>query len=189
MTQSQSSSHPSSQPNANSVPADGQDYRQAPRAGLWRRLGAMLYDGMTLVAILMFAMALAVGLVTALAATGLISLQGYVDTAAYVQAHAIWFQLYMVAVVLWFYLYFWLKGGQTLGMRAWRLLVVQTDGQAITLRQGLIRLVTALAGLGTLWILVRYKQKQTLQCQLSNTQVVLLTKAQSEALNLHKTAR
>jgi len=46
-----------------------------------------------------------------------------------------------------------------------------------------------LAGLGTLWILVRYKQKQTLQCQLSNTQVVLLTKAQSEALNLHKTAR
>lgn len=187
MTQSPSSSNTPTPPHAST--ADAQDYRQAPRAGLWRRLGAILYDGMTLIAILMFAMALAVGAVSALAAIGLISLQGYVDTAAYVQAHAIWFQLYMLAVVLWFYLYFWLKGGQTLGMRAWRLLLVQIDGNAITLRQGLIRLATALAGLGTLWILVRYKQKQTLQCQLSNTQVVLLTKAQSEALNLHKTAR
>jgi len=58
---------------------------------------------------------------------------------------------------VWFNLHFWRRGGQTLGMRAWRLTLYSTTGKPLTLMQGLLRLVMAvpafaLAGLGYFWI-------------------------------------
>ena len=52
------------------------------------------------------------------------------------------------------YAYFsisWVKGKQTLGMRAWKFEIMQKDGNNITYKQSLIRLVLAtisLAGIG-----------------------------------------
>ena len=83
-----------------------------------------------------------------------------------------------------FYLYFWVKAGQTLGMRAWRMLLISSDGRPLTLRQACIRLVTSLAGIGNLWLLVRWGKGLALQDQLAGTIVVVLTKEQSSALNL-----
>jgi uncharacterized RDD family membrane protein YckC len=164
-------------------------YTEAPRASLWRRLSAIMYDLLVICAIWMFAMAVALGVVALLAKVGLISLQGYQDEAEYIQKHALWFQLYSCACILWFYLYFWLKAGQTLGMRAWRMLLISADGKPLTLRQALIRLVTSLAGLGNFWLWIRWGKGLALQDQLAGTIVVVLTKEQSSALNLHRDAR
>lgn len=164
-------------------------FAETPRAGLVRRLGVLLYDFMTLIALLMLAMLLALALVAGLEKAGLLSLVGYQDAAEYIQRHALWFQLYLLIWVLWFYLYFWCKAGQTLGMRAWRLLLVQQNGAPVTFKQALIRLFTALGGLGNLWLLVRWKQKLALQDQLSGTMVLVLSKEQSQQLNLHRQAR
>ncbi|WP_134059236.1 RDD family protein [Rheinheimera aquimaris] len=164
-------------------------FADAPRAGLIRRLAAMMYDWLILAALWMAAMALALALVALLNAVGLISLASYTDHADFIARHKIWFQLYSVVWFCWFYLYFWCRGGQTLGMRAWRLLLVQQNGQAVTLRQAILRAITALFGIGNLWLWLRFGKGLALQDQLSNTQVVVLTKEQSKLINLHKTAR
>ncbi|HBN89482.1 RDD family protein [Rheinheimera aquimaris] len=164
-------------------------FADAPRAGLIRRLAALMYDWLILAALWMAAMALALVLVALLNAVGLISLASYTDHADFIARHKIWFQLYSVVWFCWFYLYFWCRGGQTLGMRAWRLLLVQQNGQAVTLRQAILRAITALFGIGNLWLWLRFGKGLALQDQLSNTQVVVLTKEQSKLINLHKTAR
>lgn len=164
-------------------------FADAPRAGLIRRLAAIVYDALIVIALLMFAMTLALFAVAVLEKTGLISLHGYQDSADYIQQHAVWFQLYLVVWVVWFYLYFWCKAGQTLGMRAWRLLLLQQNGQPLTLKQAALRALTALGGLGNFWLWLRRKPKLALQDQLSGTMVVELTKEQSRELNLHRQAR
>lgn len=164
-------------------------YTEAPRASLLRRLSAIMYDLLVICAIWMFAMALALGAVTLLAKAGVISLQGYQDEAEYIQKHAIWFQLYSAGCIGWFYLYFWVKAGQTLGMRAWRMLLLSADGKPVTLRQAFIRLLTSLGGLGNFWLWLRWGKGLALQDQIAGTIVVVLTKEQSSALNLHRDAR
>ncbi len=54
-----------------------------------------------------------------------------------------------------FFAYFWIFRGQTLGMLAWRLVIVSADGYRITFTQALLRYITglfsiALFGLGFL---------------------------------------
>lgn len=164
-------------------------FADAPRAGLFRRLAAMLYDGLILAALWMMAMALALLFVAILNASGLISLAAYADHADFITQHKIWFQLYSVVWFIWFYLYFWVKGGQTIGMRAWRMLLVQQNGHPITLKQASLRMLTSLFGLGNLWLWLRWGKGLALQDQLSNTQVIVLSKEQSKQLNLHKRAR
>ncbi len=164
-------------------------YADAPRAGLLRRLAAIVYDALVVCALWMFAMALALLAVSLLAKAGLISLQGYQDEAEYIQKHALWFQLYSLGCIGWFYLYFWVKAGQTLGMRAWRLLLLSQDGRPVSLTQALLRLVTALGGIGNFWLWLRVGKGLALQDQLAGTMVVVLTKEQSQALNLHRQAR
>lgn len=165
------------------------EFAVASRAGLWRRLAAMFYDWLILIALWMLAMALGLGLVALLNSAGVISFANYADPAAYIADHKIWFQLYSLALFIGFYLYFWCKGGQTLGMRSWRVLLVQQDGRPVTLKQAAIRALTALLGLGNLWLLIRWGKGLALQDQLSHTQMVVLTKQQSRALNLYKNAR
>jgi uncharacterized RDD family membrane protein YckC len=164
-------------------------YTEAPRASLLRRLSAIMYDLLVICAIWMFAMALALAVVALLAKTGLISLAGYQDEAEYIQKHALWFQLYSTACILWFYLYFWVKAGQTLGMRAWRMLLLSADGTPVTLRQACIRLLTSFGGLGNFWLWLRWGKGLALQDQIAGTIVVVLSKEQSSALNLHRDAR
>ncbi len=163
--------------------------QSAPRAPLWRRLAAMMYDFMAVVAIVMLAMGLALGVVAGLQAVGLLATAGYIDTADYVQKHAIWFQLYLVVCVFGFYVYFWCKGGQTLGMRAWRLLLVRQEGGLLKPGQALARALLAFAGLGNLWLIIRWGKGLALQDQLTHSEMIVLTKEQSSLRNLHQQAR
>lgn len=166
-------------------------FATAPRAGFIRRLAAILYDWLILCALVMFAASLAMLLVNILVWSGLLSLQGYTDVADFLnQGWQRWaYFIYLVASVMGFYLYFWCKAGQTLGMRAWRLLLVQQTGEAVTLRQAFGRALLSLFGLGNLWLWLRWGKGLALQDQLTATQVILLTKDQSKELNLHKKAR
>lgn len=164
-------------------------FADAPRAGLIRRLAAMMYDWLILAALWMAAMALALAFVTIFSATGLITLADYGEPADFISQHKIWFQLYSVAWFFWFYLYFWYKGGQTLGMRAWRLMLVQQNGDAISFKQAVGRALTALLGVGNIWLWLRWGKGLALQDQLTHTQVIVLSKEQSKLVNLHKAAR
>ncbi|RVT48604.1 RDD family protein [Rheinheimera sediminis] len=163
-------------------------YHGSPKAGLFRRFAAILYDVLILAALWMLAMGLALLLVTILDKLGLVSLAAYQDQADFIQKHAFWFQLYSLLVFVWFYVYFWVKAGQTLGMRAWRILLIQPDGSPITLKQGLLRLVVSFFGLGNFWLWIRWGQGLALQDQISKTMVVKLTKDESKELNLHRKA-
>jgi len=85
-----------------------------------------------------------------------------------------------VCVACFFYVYFWCKGGQTIGMRAWRLKVRNLDGTQITKPQALIRAITALLGLGNLLVLVDFKNKRSLQDYLAKTEVITLSKEENK---------
>lgn len=163
-------------------------YQESPKAGVFRRLAAIVYDVLILMALWMLAMGLALLFVTILDKSGLVSLAAYQDQADFIQQHALWFQLYSLLLFAWFYLYFWVKAGQTLGMRAWRILLIQPDGSAVTLKKALVRLLTSLFGLGNFWLWIRWGKGVALQDQLSETIVVKLTKDESKALNLHRKA-
>ncbi|MDH3870712.1 MAG: RDD family protein [Gammaproteobacteria bacterium] len=132
-------------------------------AGLLRRLAAMFYDALLLFSVLLFATAAAL-LVT----------KGSLDY------HSPFFRTYLFLVCFLFYAWFWMHGGQTLGMRAWRLRVQRFDGSPITLWQVLLRFLAAipawaLLGLGYLWILVD-KDKLALHDRFSESVIVRLPK-------------
>ncbi len=109
-------------------------------AGLLRRLGAMLYDGLLVLAILMSTVTVLVALtnrpVPGPQVLGLLFLESFA-----------------------FFAYFWIFRGQTLGMLAWRLSIVSGDGYRITFTQAMLRYFTAVIslaclGLGYLWVLM-----------------------------------
>ena len=63
----------------------------------------------------------------------------------------LFFYLLTLPVIYAYFSISWVKGKQTLGMRAWKFEIMQKDGNNITYKQSLIRLVLAtisLAGIG-----------------------------------------
>ncbi len=109
---------------------------------LWRRLLAMVYDAVVLVAILMAAGAIA-----------LVFLDG--ETMALRDSL---YTGYLVAIWFMYLAWCWHKGGQTLGMRAWKICIVDeisgTPGwRACGIRFCVSLLSAAAAGLGFLWSL------------------------------------
>lgn len=134
-----------------------------PAAGPVRRLAAMFYDLLLLLAILLVAIALA-----------LMFSRG---TFTY---HNPFFRTFIFLLSFAFYTWFWLHGGQTLGMRTWRLRVQQRNGAPITLWQAVLRYMAAipslvLGGIGFFWMLVD-REKLTLYDRLSGTTLVVLPK-------------
>lgn len=157
------------------------EYEKAPRAGFWRRIGAIVYDLLVVTAVIMLASGIALGFVGLLTATGLLSLQEGQDHASVLQGNWL-YSLYLVAVVIWFYAGFWVRGGQTLGMRTWRLRVQNEDGSRISKRQAIIRAFTALLGLGNLTVLFG-QNRLALQDRLARCEVIVLSKEANQFKN------
>lgn len=109
-------------------------------ASLPRRLAAIVYDGLLLLGVLVGATALALGLAVAL-------LGGEAIKAHNPLVGNPFFQTYLLLVCFFFYGGFWIHGGQTLGMRAWRLRVQRRDGRGIGWWQALPRFL-----IGALWL-------------------------------------
>ncbi len=86
------------------------------------------------------------------------------------------FQLWVLGWVGAYLVYCWVKGGQTLAMKAWRLRLLTTDGKPVGLRRALVRYVAAVAGLlpfaaGFLWALVD-RDRQCLHDRIAGTRLV-----------------
>jgi uncharacterized RDD family membrane protein YckC len=79
-----------------------------------------------------------------------------VRMGAAVPPEAWWFPLCLLAIAAAFFGGFWARGGQTVGMRTWRIRVVREDGTALTLPRALARFAAGIvalapAGLGLWW--------------------------------------
>lgn len=134
------------------------------RSSLFRRLAAAFYDSLLVLAVLMLATLL------------LLPLTG--GQAINPGNHA--YTLYLLAVGFAFFGGFWTHGGQTLGMRAWRLRVVSLDNRPLTWQQALYRYLAAILswlplGLGFWWQWLD-REGLTLHDRLSGTQLIHLHK-------------
>jgi len=99
---------------------------------LWRRLCALLYDLLAVLAIVMV-----VGYVCQrLTGGNLITSDGHAHIAW-------WYQPLQAVVVSAYFVASWLRGGQTLGMRPWHIRVVAADGGKVAPEQALRRVVVA----------------------------------------------
>ena len=119
-----------------------------PNAGLLRRLGAMLYDALLIVALWMIATALFLPWT-----------RGEAITPAASGALEYLYRVALLAVLVAFFGLFWTRKGQTLGMAAWRLQVVRFDGAFISWHDVVLRIAGAFVSasvfaLGYLWILI-----------------------------------
>lgn len=132
-----------------------------PNASLVKRLMAMMYDSLLVLAVWM--------------------LVGYI-AIAFNDGQAVegpWFNSILFVVTYGFFALFWVRSGQTLGMIAWCLRVEDNDGYALTLKQALVRYLAAFialgSGIGYLWMLFS-KNKLAWHDSWSNTRVVQLPK-------------
>lgn len=170
-----------------SIPQKTAEQPQVPtepstRAGFMRRLAAMIYDALVATAVGMCAaMALIVVLVVSLK-NGWLDLQGYTEPNELLGESIMYKTIIQIWVGLWvagFFLWFWKHGGQTLGMRAWRLRIFSTNDAPVTWSRLLLRLIASLGGLGTLLVLFDVKNKQSFQDRVAQTEVLKLTKEQN----------
>lgn len=149
------------------------------RASFIRRVAAMVYDLLVAVAIGMCAAIVMTVVFTLLYENGVLDKGGIEHTSDVLQ-HSLLFQIIMqVWVGLWmagFYLWFWRNGGQTLGMRAWRLRIFSTNEKPFGYARALVRLIFSFGGLGTLLVLLDWKHKQSLQDHIAKTEVIALSK-------------
>jgi uncharacterized RDD family membrane protein YckC len=130
--------------------------------GFWRRLAAIFYDSW---------------LVAALWLLG-VTVDTFVGAGS--EGSHLVLQLYAVLSPIVFFSWFWMHGGQTLGMRAWRLKLLSGTGMEVTLRQSLIRCAGAILsilalGLGYLWILFD-RDGLAWHDRISNTRLVMVQK-------------
>jgi uncharacterized RDD family membrane protein YckC len=142
------------------APPSPADRSSAEAAPLLRRLAALAYD-----ALLLFALLFVFTLLVLLLRGG-----------REIGAGTPWFEGALVAVALTFCAAFWTRGGQTLGMRAWRIRVVATDGGPVSWRSAVVRffagwLAALPAGLGYWWALLD-AERRCWHDLLSHTRVI-----------------
>ncbi len=107
-----------------------------PACPLWRRLFALTYDLLIVVAIVMV-----VGLACQLATGGEL-----IRTGSHASVPP-WYPLLQGAVIAAYFISSWRRGGQTLGMRPWRIRLVSADGGTVSLQQSLLRVLVVAAPL------------------------------------------
>lgn len=137
-------------------------------ASLWRRLGAILYDG-----IVILALWIVVGFIV-------LSLFGIDDARSLEGEVVVLAPLYratlfaaMILSALAFFAGFWMHSGQTIGMLAWKIRIRNADGSAINFQQSCIRFISGglsllLLGVGHWWMLFS-PRRATLSDHLSRS--------------------
>lgn len=133
-------------------------------ASLQRRLGAMVYDALLIIALWML--------------IGAFMLIFTEDSRITPKTPILFGAQRILFILTWcvFYLFFWWRDNQTLGMRAWNIYLVANDQKQLTMSQMLIRLLFSLisflcCGLGFFWIFCN-KNRSTWHDMISKTQVI-----------------
>ncbi|MDC9720192.1 MAG: RDD family protein [Gammaproteobacteria bacterium] len=135
-----------------------------PNASLVKRLLAIVYDSLLVMALWM--------------------LIGYVFIA-FNDGQAVsgpFFNSCIFLITFLFFALFWTRTGQTLGMIAWRLRIESDQGQPISAKQALLRFMAAIFsalvfGLGYWWVLFN-PEKLSWHDQWSHSRVVQLPKTE-----------
>jgi uncharacterized RDD family membrane protein YckC len=135
------------------------------RAELLPRLASLVYEALILTAVVLLATLVWQG------AHGILTGQ-LQATPGGVWALRAW----LVAVTGGYFCGFWMRGGQTLPMRTWRLRLDRADGAPLDLRSAVVRYALAwpcalVAGIGFLWALVD-RDRQFLHDRLAGTRIV-----------------
>lgn len=141
------------------------------QARLWRRLAAMMYDGLLLLAINFLVAFLLIRLLTPASAAANKSLFVLSDSVR----HMVLLPAMLLTTAL-FYSFFWVRNQQTLGMQTWHIQVESIDGDRLGWLDALRRFFWALlgfcmAGIGYWWQLFD-RQNLCLHDRLSRTRVV-----------------
>ncbi|MDM8564958.1 RDD family protein [Candidatus Halobeggiatoa sp. HSG11] len=126
--------------------------------GILRYCAVIFYDGLLLFSVLFLAAGIA-----------------YPITDGQVN---IMFQVYLLAVSFFYFAWSWVNGGQTLGMKAWRVRLVANDNQPISLKQCLLRFLISIIswlilGVGFFWAFFN-QEHRTWHDLLSNTRLIVL---------------
>ena len=130
--------------------------------GFFRHLAIITYDALLLLALLFLAVALALP---------------FNQGEAYTSSQY-FFPLYLLTVSFIYYGWFWTHGGQTLGMKTWKVKLQTLDQQPITWLGALKRFLLAIiscgcVGLGFLWKFFS-KENYTWHDYLSKTALFFL---------------
>jgi len=151
---------------------DPTDPKQWLAPSLMRRLAAIFYDAILVAALLLMAITLVVIPLDLIVGWENVDKESLRINPLYLT--------YLFCVMAGFHILFWMRGGQTLGMRAWRLRVVRNDGDALTFRDALLRYLSAIVslaalGLGFLWVLID-RDNLAWHDRISRTRLVMIQK-------------
>jgi uncharacterized RDD family membrane protein YckC len=95
-------------------------------------------------------------------------------------AHKLLVQALLLVLTATYFVISWTRGGQTIGMRAWRLRVVRVDGTQLGVWRALLRFLVALFSLGVLglgfWWALFEPQRRTWHDIAAGTQMLRRTK-------------
>lgn len=133
--------------------------------GFFRLAASIFYDALLLTAVLFFA------------TLPLISIPENLQSIPLIEAmKAFWYLL--VSYI--YFAGFWLKGGQTPGMKPWKIILVDMQGGNVNKKQVSVRFFSAilswsLAGLGFLWMIVD-RNHYSLHDHLSKSRLVMVEK-------------
>jgi len=113
-----------------------------PETPIWKHFAALIYDVFPVIGLLLV--------------TSMIVL--LIRNGVEVERFSIWFTTLLLAEVALYFVYSWKIGGQTLGMRAWKIKITpsQIDQQQLTWSQSIVRFLVGilsilLLGLGIFW--------------------------------------
>jgi uncharacterized RDD family membrane protein YckC len=142
---------------------------QGASAGFGRRFAALIYDGILLAALLM-------------TYTGVILI--FTHRAVLPETYGAWVYLYragLITVIAAYYVLNWIRSGQTLGMRAWRLRAVNDTGSRLSATSALLRFLCGFlawppAALGVLWLFLD-PDHLAIHDRLSRTRIVRLERS------------
>ncbi|MDM3870335.1 RDD family protein [Porticoccus sp. W117] len=149
-----------------------EEFSTLPKASIFRRLAALVYDFLLMLAIVFICGVLAV-IIQYLIYSPIPEGQQMPPLPWVPVVTALWF------ANAWYFVYCWQKRGQTLAMKAWRMRLQQPNGSLTTTKQRWLRALIAPLSLasviGLLWKLWD-KNGDCLHDKLTGTRVVLLPK-------------
>ncbi len=132
--------------------------------GMARRLACMLYESLVVFAVLLIGFLLPQ---IVLSAFGVV-----------VSGKLLW--LHTLALLMFYFVWFWLNGGQTLPMKTWKLVLIGDDGRRLRPLQAVLRYLVAwpsvlLCGIGIFWAFFD-KDRQFLHDRIAGTRIVYTDK-------------